>query len=200
MKFRIPTSEESKALTIVHQQAFNDFFLTELGPSFLNIYYKSVIQTKGSIAVCAINEHEKIIGFATGCDYAKGYNKRLVINNLPRFSLQAVRLVFTRPKAIFRLLKNFEKKSNPNDNGNYAELFSIGVLPEAKGLGIGRKLLEEFEKEAQLKGCKKITLTTDFYNNDQVVSFYKKNGYQIFYDFYTFPRRHMYKMIKNFNE
>jgi ribosomal protein S18 acetylase RimI-like enzyme len=193
----MPTSGESKALAVVHQQAFNDFFLTDLGPSFLKTYYKSVIQTKGSIAVCAVNEEDKIIGFATGCDYAKGYNKRLVINNLLRFSLQAVKLVFTRPKAIFRLLKNFEKKSNANDDGSYAELFSIGVLPEAKGLGIGRKLLEEFEKEAQVKGCKKITLTTDFYSNDQVVEFYKKNGYHIFYDFYTFPRRRMYKMIKD---
>lgn len=199
MKYRIPISEEAPALVKVHTRAFNDFFLTELGISFLHTYYRAVIQTQGSIAVCAINDDNEIIGFATGCENAKGYNRNLVLKNITRFSLQGIRLVFTKPGAIYRLLKNFEKKSNPNDDGNYAELFSIAVLPDNKGLGVGKKLLERFEIEAKLKGCKKMTLTTDFYNNDQVVAFYKKNGYRVFYDFYTYPKRRMYKMIKKLN-
>ncbi len=199
MKYRIPTSVDTAALVKIHTRAFNDFFLTELGPSFLKTYYKAAIQDTASIAVCVVNDENEVIGFATGCKQANGYNRKLVLKNIPAFLLQAIRLLFTRPGAVYRLLKNFEKKSNPADDGNYAELFSIAVLPAYNGLGIGKKLLEKFEQEALQKGCSKITLTTDFHNNDKVVEFYKKCGYNLFYDFYTYPQRRMYKMIKELN-
>jgi ribosomal protein S18 acetylase RimI-like enzyme len=199
MIYRKPIKKESKLLAVIHSHAFNDFFLTELGLPFLKTYYKAATQAKGSIAICAVNEQGRIIGFATGCEHSNRYNRRLVIKNILPFSLQAIRIFFTRPKALYRLLKNFEKKTNSADDGNYAELLSIAVLPEAKGLGVGKELLERFEKEARDKRCNKLALTTDFYNNDQIVEFYTKNGFCIFYDFYTYPNRRMYKLIKDLN-
>jgi ribosomal protein S18 acetylase RimI-like enzyme len=90
-----------------------------------------------------------------------------------------------------------EKTKLIEDDGKYAELLSIAVTPNAKGLGIGRELIAHFESDAKARGCKKIALTTDYYNNDVVVAFYKKSGYKVFYEFTTYPNRKMYKLIKN---
>ena len=38
-------------------------------------------------------------------------------------------------------------------------------------------MITKFEEEAELKGCRKIVLTTDYSNNDDAIVFYKKRGY-----------------------
>jgi ribosomal protein S18 acetylase RimI-like enzyme len=94
------------------------------------------------------------------------------------------------------LFKNFRKVNHVDDDGKYAELLSIGVLPEKNGLGIGKKLLIKFENKVREKGINTITLTTDLESNDNVLNFYKKCGYKVYYDFITFPNRKMLKLIK----
>lgn len=180
MHYRLLTTDDTAVLARIHNEAFHNFFLTDLGPFFLKTYYQAVIISTRSIAVCCVNDSNEVIAFATGCELSKGYNRRIVLNNFLGFSLQFIRLIFTKPGAVIRLLKNFEKNANPIDDGNYAELLSIAVLPEYKGLSIGKSMIEVFEREAQQRGCRSITLTTDFYNNDSVIEFYKKRGYCIF--------------------
>lgn len=109
MNHRISTPADTESLVNVHTRAFNDFFLTKLGPSFLKTYYKAAVKNKASIAVCVVNDENEVIGFASGCEQANGYNRKLVLENIPAFLLQAIRLLFTRPGAGYRLLKNFEK-------------------------------------------------------------------------------------------
>lgn len=95
-----------------------------------------------------------------------------------------------------RLAKNLDKNPSTSDDRNYAELLSIAILPQLKGSGTGKALLELFEEEVVIRGGQKIALTTDYENNERVIAFYQKCGYEIFYDFVTYPNRHMYKMIK----
>jgi GNAT superfamily N-acetyltransferase len=70
-------------------------------------------------------------------------------------------------------------------------------MPNLKGFGYGKMLLDEFEFNAKKMGVNKIALTTDFYDNETVINFYKTNNYKAYYDFMTYPNRKMYKMIKN---
>jgi ribosomal protein S18 acetylase RimI-like enzyme len=112
------------------------------------------------------------------------------------FLFQGIVILFSKPRALWRLVKNMEKNKIRIDDGLYAELLSIAVSPNVKGLGIGKELISHFEAEAKVRGCKKIALTTDYYNNDDVVAFYKKSGYKVFYEFTTYPNRKMYKLIK----
>lgn len=200
MIYRLVKQTEFDALAKLHLLAFNDFFLTTLGYYFLKTYYRASLKSKDSIAVCAINEKGDIVGFSIGCVQSKGFHKKLMLTNFTKFFVQAIRIFFTNPKAIIRLLNNLDKDSDTNDNGNYTELLSIAVSPDYKGLGVGKELIKAFELEAIKKGCKKIALTTDYSNNDQVVSFYKKVGYTVFYEFTTYPNRKMYKLIKEINK
>lgn len=197
MKIRQLKLEDYERLASIHKSAFSDFFLSSLGLQFLEIYYKSCLSEPTSIAVGIVDEQENVIGFATGTLKAKGYHKRLFFKNIFSFLRSIARSAIANPQIIYRLIKNIEKKPNDSDKKDYAELLSIAVLPELKGSGAGKALLESFEQEVKVNGTNRIALTTDYNNNERVIAFYQKFGYEIFYDFTTYPKRRMYKMIKN---
>lgn len=189
--------DQSDQIAKIHLKSFPNFFLTTLGYSFLKTYYKSCSKSKEAISICAIdNETKKIVGFAVGCLNSKGFNKRLIYTNLGAYLFQILILLFTKPPALIRLFKNLGKGNVLSDKGNYAELLSIGVSPDQSGLGIGQNLLTKFENKVKEKGVNTITLTTDVDSNDNVLKFYKKSGYKVYYDFVTFPNRNMLKLIK----
>lgn len=196
MNIKIVEKNQYRILADIHQKAFKGFFLTTLGKGFLQTYYKANLKSEESISICAVNDYNHIIGFCMGCVLSKGYHKRLIKNNLSLFVFQGVLLLLTKPKALYRLYFNLEKNAINTYDGDYAEILSICVLPEIKGSGIGKEMIKKFEEIAINNGCKKIALTTDFYNNHNVLEFYKKTGYEIFCEFTTYPNRRMYKLIK----
>lgn len=200
IRYRKAIPADYKQFAYIHTQAFEGFFLTTLGVNFLSTYYLSCLKAKSTIAVSAFNENNEIIGFASGSVWSKGYNKNIVLSNPLGFGVAAIKIIFTKPIALLRLLNNLTKNHNENDKGNYAELLSIGILPTYKGMGIGKQMLIEFEKEAKEVKSERISLTTDYYNNEEIVQFYKKLGYETFYDFITYPNRKMIKMIKNLSK
>ena len=171
--------------------------MSSLGKRFLNAYYNAALNSNETIAVCAVDDDGKIQGFGTGCIQSKGYHKQLILHNIFSFLYQGLIILLTNPKALLRLAMNLDKISNEKDDGNYAELISIGVSHEFKGLGIGKALIKIFEEEAKRNGCGKISLTTDYYDNDDVVAFYIHSGYNVFYEFTAYPKRRMYKLIKD---
>ena len=82
------------------------------------------------------------------------------------------------------------------DDEDYAELYSIGVSKAAQGKGVGKLLLAESERVMKDEGVQRVSLTTDYYNNDQAVGFYHSMGYETLYEFVTYPDRRMYRLIK----
>jgi ribosomal protein S18 acetylase RimI-like enzyme len=197
IKYTKSTIDQSDQIAKIHLKSFPNFFLTTLGYSFLKTYYKSCSKSKEAISICAIdNETKEIVGFAVGCLNSKGFNKRLIYSNLGAYLFQTFILLFTKPVALVRLFKNLGKGNDISDKGNYAELLSIGVSPDKKGLGIGQNLLAKFENQVREKSINTITLTTDADSNDNVLKFYKKSGYKVYYEFVTFPNRKMLKLLK----
>lgn len=194
---RRATINDVETIVKIHEQAFPDFFLTTLGKSFLCLYYKCMCNCDDAVTLCAEEEGE-LKGFATSSYYSHGFNTTLIKKNLFKFGLMGVELMFTKPKAILRLAKNLDKKAEGNaveDNGEYAELYSIAVIPGNQGSGIGKKLLIATE-EYVAKHNSKISLTTDYYNNEKTIGFYHSLGYQDYYEFVTYPNRRMWRMIK----
>nr|WP_206028635.1 GNAT family acetyltransferase [Thalassoroseus pseudoceratinae] len=57
-------------------------------------------------------------------------------------------------------------------------IYSLAVAEDARGLGVGRKLLEEVEQTLRDKGCDKINLQV-LGENSQVVEFYQKCGFRV---------------------
>jgi GNAT superfamily N-acetyltransferase len=196
MNYRVIQRNEYRSLVGIHLDAFHGFFLSSLGGRFLSAYYNAAIKSDEAIAACALNEDAQIQGFATGCVRSRGFHKRLIFKNLFTFVYQGLIILFTNPKSLMRLAYNLDKIANEKDDGNYAELISIGVSHASKGSGVGKTLIKIFEEEAKRRGCKRIALTTDYYNNESVVNFYLHSGYKVFYEFTAYPNRRMYKLIK----
>ena len=184
-------------VTRIHVKAFSGFFLSQMGESFLRLYYKSLLDHKKGFGFGTFDTDCNLLGFSVATTYSRGFNKDLVLKSFFPFLTVGIKVLFTKPKSLLRLVRNLSKNVNHIDDGNYAELFSIAVDPEIQGRGIGKLLLISTEKAASENGCNRIVLTTDFYNNDDVINFYSNLGYHIYYEFVTYPNRKMNKMIKN---
>lgn len=193
--FRKMESSDVKEVSLIHKAAFKSFFLTTLGIRFLETYYKACLSNSQTIAYCALDSDGRIVGFATGTLLAKGYHKSIFLKHLFVFLSSLAISIIKKPNILIRLAKNLEKNEREDDNGNYAELLSIGVDPSCKGGGVGKILLNIFCQEVKNRQGSKIVLTTDKLNNDAVLGFYKKAGFDIYYEFKTYPNREMYKLI-----
>ncbi len=194
------TLDDIDGIVKIHQDAFKDFFLTSLGEDFLKLYYSTFVNSKDGVVYCAKNG-DNVVGFSAISYESHGFNSKLIRENLFKYGLMTLKLLFTRPKSILRLAKNLNKESKEatlTDNGLYAELYSIAVSPDCQGEGVGRFLLTVTEADVREYNSK-ISLTTDYYDNDQTIAFYRALGYREFYDFVTYPNRRMWRMIKELN-
>ncbi len=197
IRIRKANRSDMDVIVEIHNQAFPDFFLTSLGGNFLKLYYTSVLNhTDGIILVCENNKD--LIGFCAGTLLSSGFNTRVVKANIWPYIRTSLKLVFTRPSSLVHLINNMSKEdTNKGDDGNYAELLSIGVDPSAQRCGAGTALLKALEEEVRKNHGLKLSLTTDFKDNDKAIGFYKSLGYEPWYEFVTYPNRRMYRLIKN---
>ena len=196
-RIRKATLQDVDGIVKIHQEAFKDFFLTSLGGKFLRLYYSTFIKSNDGVVCCA--ERDGTMAGFSACSYvSRGFNTKLIKSDILGFGLEALRLIFSNPKAILRLVKNLNKEDNSGvikDDGTYAELYSIAVNPSCQGWGIGKLLLTVTESEVK-EHNDRISLTTDFYDNEKTIGFYQSLGYIDYYEFTTYPGRKMWRMIK----
>ena len=196
MNIRKATINDVDTIVEIHLDAFKGFFLTSIGSDFLKFYYTCFV--KSSETVTMVAEEEGIVyGFSASTKVCKGFNSRLIKSNLFAFGMLSLKMLFSSPKSLIRLAKNLTKKGEGvEDNEDYAELYSIGVSKSAQGKGVGKKLLAASEEILKKEGVDRVSLTTDYYNNESAVGFYHSMGYETLYEFVTYPNRKMYRLIK----
>lgn len=196
MEIRKAAINDVDIIVEIHINAFKGFFLTSLGPKFLKFYYSCFVKSDETVTMIA-EEEGKVYGFSAATKVCKGFNGRLIKNNLSAFAILSLKMLFTSPSALLRLVKNLTKKGKGvKDNEDYAELYSIGVGKMAQGKGVGKKLLAASEEALKQEGVKRVSLTTDYEHNEQALGFYHLMGYDTLYEFVTFPNRKMYRLIK----
>lgn len=185
-------SKDIDDIVNIHLNRFASFFLTSLGVSFLKNFYKAFLKEPAILLV--IEDNNEIKGFAAGSKNNKGFFKKLLLNNFIGFCLVGTKILFTNPKALIRLGTNASKSEK--NNTIFVELLSIAAEKNKKGYG--KILLNEFEKIISLDYCNElpISLTTDFINNQKVVDFYLKSGYEVLEVFEGYQKRKMYRLIK----
>ena len=196
MIIRKATINDVDTIVEIHLNAFEGFFLTSLGAEFLRFYYSCFVRSNETVTMIA-EENGVIYGFSASSKFCKGFNSRLIKSNLIAFGLLSFKLLLIKPISLLRLVKNLSKKGeNVIDNEDYAELYSIGVCKSAQGKGVGKMLLLKSEQLMKEEGVTRVSLTTDFDNNEQAVGFYHSMGYETLYEFVTYPNRKMYRLIK----
>lgn len=192
-----PISEKDLEIVVkIHLQAFHNFFLSKMGSSFLIAYYRAFLRNDNSVFLGCYHD-DKLLGFCAATTLSKGFNFLLVKQNLIIFTIQGIKVLFSKPMALVHLYRNFSKNgSDQLDKQNYAELYSIGVSPEFQGKGVGKILFNNLESTLKHKACEQLSLTTDKFNNDKTLYFYKGIGFNILYEFTSYPNRKMYRLIK----
>ena len=81
MQIRSVSINDVDAIVDIHLDAFKGFFLTSLGPAFLRFYYTCFVKSAETVTMVA-EEDGVICGFAAATTKCKGFNSRLIKNNL----------------------------------------------------------------------------------------------------------------------
>lgn len=180
-----------KDVVRIHLQSFPDFFLTFLGPRFLYLLYREILNTRGHVALVAMNNQGKLVGFVLGVTDQTGLYTRLARKRWFQFAFAATGAVMKKPSIVFRLFRAFRYSGKSRSASAQALLMSIAVLPEVFGQGVGKLLVRQF-----LQGMKKLhvsalCLTTDKDGNEQVNRFYEQTGFSIAKTYVTPEGRYM---------
>jgi len=183
----------------IHLAAFENFFLTSLGRDFLKYFYHSCVCFEGcSIQVVEERSNEVIQGFILYSYESSGFYSKLIRFNLKQYLVLGLRILVTRPKALYRLFKNLNKGNNKSKiESYYSEILSIAVLPNHRGSGAGQTLIDASILDLRIRDIDKVVLTTDKLDNDAVKAFYKKNRFYVLEEFLTYPNRPMLRLIRD---
>jgi ribosomal protein S18 acetylase RimI-like enzyme len=186
---RPATLTDLKPIVRVHQSAFAGFFMTLLGPGFLAAYYRTAIEYSGGL--CMVVEDDGVQGFVVGFKEPSRFYSSLRQRKWS-LAVAAVSYVAWRPQLWSRLLNNARRvdgavAQNGQDT-DLVELSSIGVSLESGRRGYGKQLVLGFLKRAAELGVKRVVLTTDAVNNEQVNAFYRGLGFTLSNRFSTGSR------------
>lgn len=184
------SEKQLACITKLHMRAFQNFFLTQLGFSFLFTLYKGYIEDKESGIIVA-ERKGRIIGFiAYSNDYPKFY-KGLIKNHLIKFALCSMVAAIRHPSFIKRLLGAFKKSDSVVKTEKYVELASICVDPRIESHGVGSALIDHLKSQVDFDKFEYINLETDADNNIAANKFYVKNGFVLSRQFVTAEGRKM---------
>lgn len=160
----------------VHLKSFTGFFLTSLGPNFLNELYRAIITDASGIGFVFGHGHT-IIGYVVGTEQLAGLYRKLLRQHWWRFGFASIRPLLNSPAILPRLLRSFSTSVRGTQIDKRGTLMSIAVLPSAQGTGVGQKLVQAFLKEAIHRGLQQVDLTTDHDHNEVANRFYQKLGF-----------------------
>jgi ribosomal protein S18 acetylase RimI-like enzyme len=95
------------------------------------------------------------------------------------FVLQVFRLMVTRPSVLWQLISSVLSASSQAElKSDAVELTYIGVAPDQRGRGSGKKLLNAFIEASRSKGYHSVILSVEK-ENLPAVSLYEKAGFKI---------------------
>lgn len=164
------------AVVAIHKKAFEGFFLTRMGPSFLQAYYQAVLDYEGSIALVVHDGKSDFpSGFAVGFRDPQGFYA-LFRQRRKRMLPAILRAMVRDPRLAPQILRNVRRvEVQAQQTVDAVELSSIAV--GTPGKGVGGALLEAFIEKASSKGARRLILTTDAEGNDFVREFYEARGF-----------------------
>ncbi len=177
----------------IHLASFGGFFLSSLGPRFLKIFYKEFLVHNKSCCLVSI-EDERVVGFVVGVLNPSEFFRCMFKKRLLHLFLGCLNSIMSNPSVVIKLIRRaatYPGKSPRSDH--VALLSSIAVLPEYHSKKIGEELVKMFLKEVKGMGADEVTLTTDKFNNDKVIAFYKKLGFTLSKSFVSYEGREMYE-------
>jgi ribosomal protein S18 acetylase RimI-like enzyme len=180
LEFRDAASCDIDGIVATHIAAFPSFFLTRLGPSFLNQLYRSFREVPSGVCVVALSDGE-VVGFVAGTLQPEGFFRKLLRSRWAGFLFSGLRSLLKHPLIVgarFLYAIRYRGESPEKLKGTGALLSSIAVKPQCVGRRVGSNLIDEFVSRAREAGCSYVFLTTDADENEKVTGLYERYGFQ----------------------
>lgn len=178
----------------VHLAGFEGFFLSFLGPRFLKLYYEGVVEYPDGVGFVYLRSG-RVVGFVCGIMGPSRFYRYLLRMRWWRFALAALGAVLRRPSIMLRLVRALSYPSQTSGRSDTATLTSIAVDPAVQGEGVGAELVAAFLADMRARGVKRVDLTTDHYGNDEINTFYQKQGFHCERTFVTPEGREMNEYV-----
>lgn len=170
------------AIVSVHKKAFPGFLMTLLGPAFLKVYYRTVLDYSDGIFLVLRDEQGGLQGFVAGFAKPELFYQ-LLAKRRKWMMISAATHLIIRPHLWKRVLENMRMVSSRSNTGSSkdmdVELASIGVAPNNGRRGYGKALVRSFIDKAKAKAATSVFLSTDASNNSSVNEFYLSLGFRL---------------------
>jgi GNAT superfamily N-acetyltransferase len=186
--------EHVSSVVSVHLVGFEGFFLSFLGPRFLQLYYEGIVDYSNGIGFVYL-ESGCVVGFVCGVMGPSRFYRYLIRARWWRFAIAASGATLRRPAIVRRLFRALSYPSQTSSRDDNATLTSIAVDPAMQDKGIGTKLLTYFLADMRARGVKSVDLTAYRHGNDKVNAFYQKQGFQCERTFVTPEGREMNEYV-----
>ena len=177
IEFSHLTDTEINQLAILHHSVMHTL-LSDLGLPFLLRYYQIARTDRTALGVCARSASGDLLGWAVGSPHPDRINAQLR-SPLAWFILQVLRLMLTRPVVLWQLMASvFFASRQAEVKPGAIELTYIGVRPDQRGRGVGKRLLNAFVEASRSRGYRSIALSVE-QENLPAVSLYEKRGFKV---------------------
>jgi ribosomal protein S18 acetylase RimI-like enzyme len=181
------TAEMIPETAKLHATAFSGYMNTQIGNTYVRAFLNWFRQAKNTIALVAIDENAKIIGYVVGAPL--GYNRSI---NRDLLWVAAVGII-VRPWSLFRahfrnnlitrlrlILKCAPApRAEPVLPKPTMSLVSIGVSPSDRGKKVGRRLVQAFETRAGELQMQSLRLSV-YPDNTAARQLYENCGWQLY--------------------
>lgn len=181
----------------LHARCFPDYFLTHLGPTFLQRFYAEFCHYSYGLVARRVADG-KVVGLVAGWTSSRLHCRRFYRRNLPillplvlyRFVIDPVirRQVWTRMWHVRCALTSALPMIRPRhpqvvtkkapDGLSRVGLLSIAVDPDYQGTGLAGELMRDFEDLLRAAGHQAMRLSV-FSGNERAIAFYKKSGWEV---------------------
>ena len=134
------TDEDIRQIASLHFNSLNNGLLASFGENFLYLLYQQIYAAEGSVIIASYN-NSVVDGFIAGGTSIKNIYIKLLRHPLKlMIAIFPKLLVYETLPRIFSML--LRRKNSMHIIFN-AELYSVCVLEECKGLGLGTNLYKE---------------------------------------------------------
>lgn len=189
---RAIVENDLRDIAVIHKKCFGDHFASHLctdRDSFLlQRFYKELKDLNPDYFILS-EEAGTINGFCVGYRMSRSnFMENFIRNNRIKVGLNTLRLLLSFDKVAWKKVKRqFVKSSRPkfeviNHQYDYipqnetADLLSICVLPEYRGKGYAKQLIEEYLNILKVSGMK-LCLLSVANENDSAKGLYEKCGF-----------------------
>lgn len=161
----------------MHIQGIPTGFISSLGQEFVAALYEAIAEDKNSFGFVAI-EDDKVLGFvAFSINLSRLYKYVALKKGFKFIFVLAKRMLFSR--VIKKIWDNLfypskMKKMNLPD----AELLSIAIVPDGRGRGIAKQLVDAGFEECRKRRIEKVKVLVAA-DNEAANKLYKKCGFEL---------------------